>query len=614
MRDGVHLNTKIFFPDPNVWGPGPYPVVVERTPYGIGKPDVLPEEGFPGAVSHGYVCVLQDLRGRFYSEGVDRLFYDDGNDGYDTVEWIASQHWCNGKVGEYGGSGTGITTYLTASENPPHLVACYASVASANLYNDLVFDGGAFRMADSMMWTIDQFGGLSDDHLKAVVPESQWGLIPKYKADCDEIFSQLDTYKYIDYPYRPVDSDSYMHLPLKGFNHSLSILQPWIDELLSHPDQDGFRDHLDVIDKINVPMMHVGGWYDFFGRSTLDAFVRLQQKGNQKLMIMPGTHNNLGDPPYEVFSQWFDYWLKGIDTGIMNEPTVSYYCLGANEWRNATKWIPEGFEYIKSYLHSNGVLDIKPCTSGEENDTYVYDPANPVLTYGGRNLNLPSGALDQRPVEQGRSDILIYRSETLGEDVEVTGSIKVMLSASSNCTDTDFTAKLIDVYPNGSAILVLDNIIRARYRESMEKPVLMQPGNIYRIKMNLGDISYVFKAGHKVQLDVSSSNFPKYDRNLNTGGTLYTETQFNIAENIIYHDSEHPSYVLFPIVSSSLHWLSGDLDGNGVVNILDISIIAKAFHSVPGDSNWNPVADVNNDDVINIVDAAIAGKEYGKTA
>jgi hypothetical protein len=601
-------------PDPNVWGAGPYPAVVERIPYGIGKPDVLPETGFPRPVFHGYACVLQDLRGRFYSEGVDRLFYDDGKDGYDTVEWIASQHWCTGKVGEYGFSAPGITTYLTASENPPHLVASIAAVGSGNLYNDLIFDGGAFHMADSMMWILERIAGLSDDHLKTVVPQTQRELIAKFRADCGEILADLNMHIGVNYPYRPIDSRWYMHLPLKGLNYSLSILQPWIDEILSHPSEDEFRDYLNVIEKINVPMIHIGGWYDFLARSTTDAFARLQHKGNQKLIMMPGTHDNLGDFPYEVFYMWFDYWLKGIDTGIMSAPVVSYYCLGANEWQSASRWVPEGVKYARGYLHGNSVLNTKPCASAEEHDTYIYDPANPVLTYGGRNLILPSGAFDQRPVEQGRSDILIYRSEALGQDVEVAGSIKVVMSVSSNCTDTDFTAKLVDVYPNGSAILVLDNIMRARYRESMEKPVLMQPGNTYRIKMNLGDISYVFKAGHRVQLDVSSSNFPKYDRNLNTGGTLYTETQFNIAENTIYHDLEHPSYVLLPIVSNWSNWLLWDLDGNGVVDIVDLSIVAKAFRSVPGDSGWNQIADVNNDDVINIVDVSIVAKEYGKTA
>jgi putative CocE/NonD family hydrolase len=614
MRDGVLLNTKIFLPDHSVWGPGPYPAIVERTPYGIGRPDALPAEGFPEPVFYGYAYVQQDLRGRFYSEGVDRLFYDEGQDGYDAVEWIASQQWCNGKVGAYGGSARGIATYLMASENPPHLVACYVSVASANLYNDVVFDGGALRMVDSIMWAMERVEGLSIDHMKKVVPQSQWDLIPMLKEHCREILSQMHAYDSIDYPYRPVDSDLYMHLPLKYFDQSLSILQPWIDEILSHPEEDEFRNHLDVVEKIDVPIMHVGGWYDFFSRSTVDAFVKLLERGNQKLIIAPGTHFDLGALPYASFLRWFDYWLKDIDNGIMNEPAVTYYRLGADDWQNASNWVPEGSKYIKGYLHSNGVLNIIPCASGEEFDRYIYDPANPVLTYGGRNLMFTSGALDQRPVEKGRTDILLYRSEALGEDVEITGSIKIVLSVSSNCTDTDFTAKLIDVYPNGNATLVLDNIIRARYRESMEKPVLMQPGSIYRIKLNLGDISYVFKAGHRIQLDVSSSNFPKYDRNLNTGETLYTQTQFNIAENTIIHNSTHPSYVIFPIASHSPQWLLGDLDGNSRVDIVDISIVASAFHSVPGASVWNPVADANNDDIINILDVTIVARQYGSGA
>jgi len=614
MRDGVCLNTKIFLPDPYVWGSGPYPAIVTRTPYGIGEPDAIPNGGLPEEPPHGYACVMQDMRGRFFSEGVDRMFYDEGKDGYDTIEWVASQPWCNGKVGLYGVSAGGISTYLAAGERPPHLVAAYAIVASANLYNDLIFDGGAFRMADTMMWVLGRIEGLSEAHLRTVVPQPQWESIPKYQTDCHDILANMGNHKDVNYPYRPVDSEWYMHLPLKGFNNSFSILQPWLDEILSHPNEDEFRNHLSVIDKIEVPMIHVGGWYDFLAGSTIDAFVKLQQMENQRLIMMPGTHSDLGQYPYASFYRWFDYWLKGIDTGIMNEPRVTYYCLGTDEWKTAGEWIPEGGNYVQGYLHSNGLLNTDPCASEEAPDTYVYNPINPVLTHGGRNLILPSGAFDQRPVEEGRTDILIYRSGMLKENLETTGAIKIVLSVSSNCTDTDFTAKLIDVYPNGSGILVLDNIIRARYRGSAQEPVFMQPSEIYQITIDLGDIAYVFEAGHRVQLDISSSNFPKYDRNLNTGGTLYNETEFNIAENVIYHDSAHPSYVLFPTLSHEPNPLLGDLDNNGVVDITDVFIVANAFGSTPEHSRWNPIADLNNDDAINIRDLYVVAHEYGKTA
>jgi putative CocE/NonD family hydrolase len=553
MRDGVRLNTRIFLPDPSVWGSGPYPAIAQRTPYGIGKPGVPPTT-WPTEPLHGYAYVYQDTRGRYYSQGVDRLFYDDGPDGYDTIEWVAQQSWCNGKVGMSGASALGITTYLAAGERPPHLVAALSYVASANLYNDLIYDGGASRFADAFMWVLAQIGSLSDDHLAKVVPPSQWEHIPEYQADCSGILADMTSHMGISFPKRPIDSEWFMHLPLKGFNPNFSVLQPFVDEVLSHPSEDDFRDHLNVLDTIDIPILHVGGWYDFFAKCTVDVFVALQNRGNQKLLMARGTHGNLGGlPPSDPFGWyygWFDYWLKGVDTGIMDEPSVGYYCLGANEWRWADQWPPGGIQYTDYYLHDGGVLSTGPCAVGETPESYLYDPMNPVLTWGGRNLDLPAGPKDQRPAEAGRNDILIYTTDVLTKDVEIAGPIKVGLSASSNCTDTDFTAKVIDVYPNGSAMLVIDNIIRARYRESMRDPVLMEPGHIYEFNITLGDISQVFKAGHKIQVDISSSNFPEYDRNLNSGGSLYTETKedIKIANNTIYHDAEHPSYITLPVM------------------------------------------------------------------
>ena len=558
MRDGVRLNTRIYLPDPVFWGPGPYPAIVSRTPYSVGEPGVPPAE-WPSEPLHGYAFVYQDIRGRFYSEGVDRIFCDEGPDGYDTIEWIALQPWCNGKVGQSGGSALGITTYLAAGERPPHLVAILPVVSSANLYNDLLYDGGVLRFGDSILWLLMQtLFGLSSSHLLTVVPPELWPHIPEYLMNLYEIHVDLGIHRFIESPYRPVDSEWWMHLPLKGFHSNFSVLQPQFDEVLSHPSQDDFRDHLNVLDTIDVPVLHEGSWYDFFAQCQVNAFVALQNKGNQKLFMGPGGH---WDPhsPYDAYYAWFDYWLKGVDTGIMDEPPVGYYSYGADEWRWADQWPPGGIEYTNYYIHSDGVLNTDPYAVEEEPESYVYDPMNPVLTWGGRNLGvpgpypytwLPPGPFDQGPVEAGRDDILIYTSDELAEDVEITGPIKVVLSASSNCTDTDFTAKLIDVHPNGSATLVIDNILRARYRESMREPALMEPGQIYEFTITLGDISHVFKAGHRVQVDISSSNFPKHDRNLNTGGTLYTETEEDIliANNTIYHDAERPSYIVLPVM------------------------------------------------------------------
>jgi predicted acyl esterase len=555
MRDGVKLYTRIYLP-----GPGAYPAIVTRTPYGIGDPGVGPDptnlSTWPEETLNGYAYVAQDTRGRYNSSGVDRLFYDDGDDGYDTIEWIAAQPWCNGKVGITGGSASGITTYLAAGEKPPHLVTALSLVASADLYNDLTFEGGAYRY-DSITWTyLQTVQGLSMDHLFSVVPPMEWSNIPFYLYDVFSTLSELLGYAYPIPGMSPVDSAAWMNLPLIGGDYSFKTLQPFGDEILSHPSKDNWRDKLDVHDTINIPILHIAGWYDFFSRCTIDAFVDLQHFENQKLFVLPGTHLYLGELPYDPYYDWFDYWLKGEDTGIMDSPSVWYIGLGDNEWRYADQWPPEGIDFTNYYMHSDGTLTTCKPGKFEESTSFIYDPMNPVLTYGGRNLLLPAGALDQTPVVMGRNDILSYTTQPLSKDVEITGPIKAFLSASSNCTDTDFTAKIIDVYPEdegGKLILVADGIIRARYRNSMEVPELMSgvSEDIYEFTINMGDICQVFKAGHSIRIDISSSNFPKYDRNLNTGGELYNETgnPMYMAENTIHHARKTPSYLVLPIMS-----------------------------------------------------------------
>ncbi|MBY8992432.1 MAG: CocE/NonD family hydrolase [Candidatus Lokiarchaeota archaeon] len=560
MRDGVRLYTRIYRP-----GPGKYPAIITRTPYGIGAPGDAPDPTnltqWPDDILHGYVYVAQDTRGRYASEGVDRLFYDDGPDGYDAIEWVASQPWCNGKVGIHGGSASGITTYLAAGENPPHLITALSYVASANLYNDVTFDGGAYRQ-DSLIWTYSQtLSGLSSSHL-GTVPDP-WN-IPAYLGDLYGSLIDLMTHTSLTPGYTALDSATWTNLPLRAGDPSFTALQPFGDEIMSHPNQDEFRNKLNVQDAINIPMIHVAGWYDFFSRPSIDAFVALQDKGNQKLYVAPGTHGGLGLPSdlyYSLYYNWFDYWLQGEDTGIMDEPSVYYYVHGLDEWRWADQWPLGGIEWTNYYLHEDGILNTELSIDSEIPESFIYDPANPVLTRGGRNLGIPAGSFDQRPVETGREDILIYTSDELTDNLEISGPIEVVLSASSNCTDTDFTAKLIDVHPDGNAMLVGDGILRARFRESMSDPDLMSPGMIYEFEINLGDMSHVFMAGHRIQVDISSSNFPKHDRNLNTGGELYTETDEDIliALNTIFHDDEFFSYIVLPIVHQDTNVFEGNL-------------------------------------------------------
>lgn len=557
MRDGTNLYTRVYLPDPAVWGPGPYPVLLTRTPYGIGTPG-QPPTTFPDPVYLGYACVYQDTRGRYYSQGLDRLFYDDISDGHDTLNWIGNQTWCNGNIGVYGYSAPGITAFLAAAEPHPYLKAIAPLSSSGNLQNDLTFEGGAFH-GDALIWGLGQTarglstvpGGHRD--LLGLTPEQfvyhqyQVGLLAYYLTTYIQWHNPTlpgwpGTYK------KATESPWWMHLPLYNFHPSYTTLQPYGNEILNHPNEDEWRNHFKVYDKVNVPTLLATGWYDFFVKCQVDAFVALQSRGIPvKLIIGPGTH---GTPPPIPLIEWFDYWLKGIDNGIMDEPPIRYYCLEANEWRWADQWPPKDVEYVNYYLHEGGVLSTNPPTEDEKPESYIYDPNNPVLTMGGTNLVLAPGSFDQTPVVTGRNDILSYTTPPLTEDVEIAGPLTVFLRASSNCTDTDFTAKIIDVHPTGELMLVADGLIRARFRNSMANPELMTPGTIYTFTIDLGDISQVFKAGHRIRVDISSSNFPKYDRNLNTGGELYKETEIFVANNTIYHDASNPSFLMLPVVKN----------------------------------------------------------------
>jgi predicted acyl esterase len=545
MRDGVALYTRVFLPDSAVWGPGPYPTILSTTPYGIGAftgrgkcSTALPNAN----ATNGYAFVYQENRGRFLSQGVwNRL--GDGPDGYDTVEWIAQQPWCNGcKIGMTGGSALGITTYLTAGQRPPHLVAILPQVATANNLNNLSFEGNALRLDTTLAWAGGQVSGLSASHIASLglSPAQLAAAYAEYATVSGDIYSHLGT---TASPPLPVTSVYWMHLPLLNFPAFTTFL-PALNQNFLHPSQDAYRDAYNVEDKINVPGLHWGGWHDLFAQGNLEAFQHAERNvGNQRLIMYNGGHNGAGAPlPYNPVYRWFDYWLKGIDTGIMDEPPILYfrmvdYPTRSGDWQYADKWPLPDVEKEVYYLHSNGTLSTHFPNHKENSETYLYNPNNPVPTMGGRNLYITTGSMDQRSVEPpNRTDVLVYTSDVLDNDVEVSGRVKVFLHASSNCKDTDFIAKLIDVYPDGRTMMILDGVIRARYRESLKYEKLMHPGQKYEFVIDLGDTSQVFKAGHRIQVDISSSNFPRRDRNPNTGHALYViDTAANavVAQNTI---------------------------------------------------------------------------------
>ncbi len=358
----------------------------------------------------------------------------------------------------------------------------------------------------------------------------------------------------------------------------------WVD-WLTHESDDPWWDQINFIsgtEKIDVSTLHISSWYDPSVEETLFTFNYFQEnalseiaKNNQYVIISPTLHCgseratehtvvgvcDVGDARlnyYEIYLKWFDYWLKGVENGITGLPKVQYYTMGRNEWRSADEWPLPETDYTKYYLHSSSsansrygdgqLSDKVPET--KLSDTILYDPANPVPSIGGPN-GLPRGAQEQSIVEI-RNDVLVYTTPILKNGIELTGPIKAVLYVSSSAKDTDFTARLIDVYPDGTAYNIQEGILRARYREGLTKKVWMEEKEVYKIQINMDATSNYFKPGHRIRLQVSSSNFPQYDRNLNTGGNNYDETEWVIAENMIHHSKKYPSHLILPVIPEDI--------------------------------------------------------------
>jgi len=504
MRDGVKLATGIFLPDRN----GRWPVVLIRTPYGKNT------QATSNAVwtGRGFALVVQDCRGKFKSEGAYNPFVDDGRDGYDTVEWIAKQPWSNGKVGMFGASAMGITTNLAAMMNPPHLTAGFVMVARSSIYAQSAFLGGVYRKE------------LNDRWLKSQNAES-------------------------------VIAETLKHNVYDGYYDSNEMSKHW--------------------QEIRIPIYNWGGWYDIFDQGNIDNFVGLQQKGggqaagHQKLTMGPWGHGQIDEVKYPenaggVFGKnsldaallWFEYWLQGKDNGIMNEPAVRYYVMGdvsdrnapGNEWRTAPAW-PVPAKTTSYFLSTGGALSEKQSGNAESSDSYAYDPKNPVPTIGGGNLYIKKGPMDQRAIGD-RKDILKFVTPVLAAPVEVTGRVTVELWAESDAQDTDFMAKLVDVYPDGAERLVLDSAVRARFRDGLDHEVFMKKGEVYKFPIDLWSTSIIFNKGHRIAVHITSSNDPRFDPNPNTGKPLRADAETRVAKNTIHHDRAHPSRVLLPVVPS----------------------------------------------------------------
>jgi putative CocE/NonD family hydrolase len=549
-RDGVTLRTDIYRPS----GDGSYPVLLVRTPY---NKDGFAAFGRKGA-ARGFMVVAQDVRGRYASEGEWYPFKHEIDDGYDAVEWAAALPHSTGKVGMFSGSYVGATQMLAAIGHPPHLAGICPIVTASNYHENWTYQGGAFEQWFNESWT----SGLAQDTYSRQIRDSANVLV----TDRILPLNKFPVFNVVQVP----DGQSLTH-----------TLAPYFLDWLDHPAYDSYWKQWSIeenFDKIQVPALTIAAWYDIFQGGSLRNYQGLKAhagneaaRNGQHLIVAVGGHSgwgrNVGEfdfGPDAAFDEndyvldWYDYLLLGKKNMFANGKPVRIFVMGENKWRDEDSWPLERAKAASYYLHSagransaagDGILSTVAAKT-EAPDIFVYDPVNPVPTVGGPlccdATHLPGGPRDQKEVE-AREDVLVYSTPPLESDTEVTGPITLDLYASSSAVDTDFTAKLVDVWPDGVAQNLTEGILRARYRESTAEAKLLVPGTVYEYKIDLWSTSNVFLNGHRIRLEVSSSNFPRFDRNLNTGKPASTNASFVKATNTILHDATHPSALILPV-------------------------------------------------------------------
>jgi putative CocE/NonD family hydrolase len=594
MRDGVHLATDVYRPATN-GAPvdGKFPALLMRTPYD----KTLRAPQFANYfTSRGYVVVVQDVRARYHSEGHWRPLTDDPNDGYDTAKWIGQQPWSDGGIGTLGTSYEGGAQHALAIANAPYIKAMVPLFAMSDYGQYGVRHHGAFELR-WVNWVFsmgDPSGGAPNP-----VPALRAAADPASAPALADLSQHVPEY---------VDA-----LPLRPGTTPLKFApdyEAWLIEAMRHGDYDSYWKNAgaDVTAHIaeykDVPVYHVTGWYDSWGGPVANLnypLLRDSKKSPQRLIIGPWTHSRpnaafAGEAQFtpdaaidlNAFElRWFDRWLQGIDNGVDRDPPVRIYVMGGGDahktaegrlfvgghWRDEQEWPLARTQATPYYLHGEGLLSPQRPDKGSPDAhtpiTYVFDPHHPVPTLGGNNSSQgplsTAGAADQRcrtgmklctdtnPLST-RNDVLVFQTAPLDHDVEVTGRLIVKLWASSDSPDTDFTAKLIDVYPPNSDFPagvdfnIGDSIVRARYRNSLSKAEMMEPGKPYEFTIEMYPTSVVFQRGHRIRLDISSSNFPRFDVNPNTGEPLNDNRRWRIAENTIYLDPQHPSHIVLPII------------------------------------------------------------------
>ncbi len=544
MRDGVALSADIFLP-PHA---EPAPTVLVRTPYG-NNTDLHIEKGRKLA-SQGYAAVIQDVRGRWDSEGTYYPVSNEADDGHDTVEWVAEQPWSTGKIGMAGGSYLGITQWTAAWRGSPHLTCIVPRVAPCDFYDSPGYTNGALQLGVLATWGSRTHGRTAQN-----IEYEDWV----------RVFRTL--------PVADVTTE---------IGRDLDFWKDWI----RHPHYDDYwkpSSNSEHWEHVVAPAYNMGGWFDLYSKATFDNWNELRLRGKseearQSQLIMGAWPHGLstsrvtGQVDFGADSmvdldgeelRWFDYWLKGEQNGILDEPPLRLFIMGRNEWRSEHEWPLARTDWQQWYFHSqgaantlngNGSLSID-VPGDESSDSYTYDPNAPVPTLGGNNCCSPHivawGPYDQQNIEM-RQDVLCYTSEPLVEDVEVTGPIKVVLYAASDRPDTDWTAKLVDVHLDGRANSLCDGIVRARFREGRESSSLIDPGTVYEYEIDLWVIGNVFLAGHRIRVEISSSNFPRFDRNLNTGAENNgLEDRWELARQTVFHSKAYPSHILLPVIPAS---------------------------------------------------------------
>ena len=545
MRDGVHLACDVYLPprDAETNAGDRWPAILMRTPYLKSSEAALDVARY--YASHGHAYVAMDVRGRGDSEGEFVPYVNDGRDGYDAIEWLATQPWSDGALGTVGGSYPGCIQWLTALEQPPHLRAMIVAVSPSDPF---VENPTGEHSPMDLCW-LHFVSGRTLQPMAAV----NWEAV-------------------------------YSHLPLLTMDERAGRHNDHWRADLAHPQLDDYwepRRYQHAFERVTVPVLHVSGWYDDEQIGTPLNFIGMTTRGgspearsSQRLLMGPWGHQintkaKLGEVDFGQQAlidlrgehiRWFDRWLKGKTDdhpeGQEADAPVRIFIMGTNEWRDEQEWPLARTQWTRYYLHSggransrygDGALSPTAPTADEPADSYRYDPARPVPFLTEPTSSQIGGPDDYAAVER-RDDVLVYVTEPLARDVEVTGPIKVELYASSSAPDTDFTAKLTDVWPNGFVQRLCDGVVRARFREGMDNPSLIEPGKVYQYTIDCWNTAQVFKAGHRIGLEIASSAFPKYARNLNTGAPLGITSEMAVAEQRILHDSDHPSALILPII------------------------------------------------------------------